>query len=265
MWDKKLSEVETKVFEEWAEELQQVKTFALLRQYVITRRRRYQLHVFLDASLDAMCIVAYIRDDCAEEFIVIFAMGKGRIALMRQLSMPRLQLQSAMYATRLRKHIVDEHDLVLSRVFHSTDSVIFLHWLHSSYMRQSVFVVNRVAEILKTSTIAEWKHVQGTTKTADIGTLGLQIKDLEECEWIIGPAWLRDKTHAWPAQPPVFDLHNNNIDIEEAANLASKTSSDEMLVIDWSRFSSWNRLVNTIAFCLKLRTKTRKKSLTNEN
>ena len=90
----------------------------------------------------------------------------------------------------------------------------------------------------------------------------MQIKGLEEREWITGPAWLRDKTDAWPEQPPVLDLHNNNIDIEEAANLAIEPPCVEMLVIDWSRFSSWNRLVNIIALCLKLRTKTRIKSLT---
>ena len=92
----------------------------------------------------------------------------------------------------------------------------------------------------------------------------MQIKDLEDCEWITGPAWHRDKTDEWPEQPPVFESHNNSIDIEEAANLANKPPCVEMLVIDWSRFSSLHSLVNTIAFCLKLRTKTRTKSLTTD-
>ena len=113
-WDKKLSEEETTVFEDWAEELQQVRNFALQRKDGITRRGRYQLHVFSDASLDSMCIVSYIRDDCDEESHVNFIMGKCRIAPMRQLSIPRLELHAEMYATRLRKHIVDEHDLVFS-------------------------------------------------------------------------------------------------------------------------------------------------------
>ena len=127
-----------------------------------------------------------------------------------------------------------------------------------------MFVANRVAEILETSTIDEWKHVQGTVNPADFGTPGMPIKDLEESEWITGPAWLCDKTDAWPEQPPVFDLHNNDIDIGEAANVANKPPCVEIIVIDWSRFSSWNRLINTIAFCLKLRTKTRIKSLTTD-
>ena len=97
----------------------------------VTRQGRYQLHVFSDASIDAMCIVAYIRDDCDEESYVNFIMGKFKIAPMRQLSIPRLELQAAMYATRLRKHIADEHDLVFSSVFHWTDSVTVLHWLDS--------------------------------------------------------------------------------------------------------------------------------------
>ena len=61
---------------------------------------------------------------------------------------------------------------------------------------------------------------------------------MEESERITG---LRDKTDAWREQPPVFDLHNNNIDVEESAKFENKTPSVEMLVIDWSRFSIWNR------------------------
>ena len=115
-----------------------------------------------------------------------------------------------------------------------------------------MFVPNRVAEILETSTIDEWKHVQGTVNPADTGTRGMKSKDLDESECITGLAWLRDKTDAWPEQSPVFDLHNNNIDKKQAANLAIKPPCVEMPVIDWSGFSSWNRLVNTIAFFLKL-------------
>ena len=47
----------------------------------------------------------------------------------------------------------------------------------------------------------------------------MQLKDMEESERITG---LRDKTDAWREQPPVFDLHNNNIDVEETENLKIK-------------------------------------------
>ena len=80
-------------------------------------------------------------------------MGKCRIAPMHQLSKPKPELQAAMNATRLQKHIIDEHDHVFSRVFYWSDSVTVLHWLHSSHKRQTAFVANRVAEILETSTI----------------------------------------------------------------------------------------------------------------
>ena len=74
-----------------------------------------------------MCIVAYIRDDCGEELVVTFVMGKCRIAPMRQLSTSRLELQAAMYVTRLSKHIVDELDLVFRSVFQWTHSLTVLH------------------------------------------------------------------------------------------------------------------------------------------
>ena len=109
---------------------------------------------------------------------------------MRQLSIPRLELQAAMYATRLRDSIIAEHDLVFSKICHWSDSMTVLHWLHSSHKKQTVFVANRIAEILENSTIDEWNFVNGLKNPADIGTRGMTISELNDSDWIKGPQWL---------------------------------------------------------------------------
>ena len=65
-WDKELSKDEVDVFYNWAEELQQVKDFSIERNYFAKEVEQYQLHYFCDASLEAMCIVAYLREDTQE-------------------------------------------------------------------------------------------------------------------------------------------------------------------------------------------------------
>ena len=57
------------------------------------------LHVFADASLEAMCIVAYFRHQQTAELTYVL---KNAVAPMKQQSIPRLELQAAMYGTRLK-------------------------------------------------------------------------------------------------------------------------------------------------------------------
>ena len=123
-----------------------------------------------------MCIVAYISPDTERPAETSFVLGKCRIAPIKSLSIPRLELQAAVYASRLRTLITNEHDIVFSRFFHWTASVTVLHWIHSANKKQTIFVGNRVAEILESSTVDEWNLVNGTLNPADIGTRGMTVE-----------------------------------------------------------------------------------------
>ena len=166
----------------------------LKKNYLSKYAEVVDLLVFADASFDAMCIVAYFRDQKTEELANV--VGKCLVAPMKQQSIPRLELQAAKYGTRLKQFIVDEHDDGIDRTFFWTDSTKFLLWLHGADKKQPVFVAHRVAEIFDSSTIDQWRHVEGTLKTADIGTRGKSVLELEKSEWFTGPAWLREKEDA---------------------------------------------------------------------
>ena len=90
---------------------------------------------------------------------------------MQQWSITRLELQAALFSTRLRAQILKKkRDIIFDEIHHWTDSVTVLHWLHSAHKRPIVFVANRVAEILETFTIDAWNHAPGVDNPADIGT-----------------------------------------------------------------------------------------------
>ena len=164
---------------------------AIKRKYLSKNAEVVDLHVFADASLDAMCLVAYFRDQQTGE--LAYVVGKCRVP-----SIARLELQAAMYGTRLKQLIVDEHDVEIEQTFFWTDSTTVLQWLHGADKNQPVFVANRVAEIPDSSTIAQWRHVEGTLNPVDIGTRGKSVLKQEKSEWFTGPAWFREKEDAWP-------------------------------------------------------------------
>ena len=185
-WDEELSPEDGIAFKDWASELNHMNEMAIKRKYLSKNAEVVDLHIFADASLDAMCIVAYFRDQQTGE--LAYVVGKCRVAPMKQQSIPRLELQAAMYGTRLKQLIVDEHDVQIERTFFWTDSTTVLLWLHGADKKQPVFVANRVAEIPDRSTIDQWRHVEGTLNPADIGTRGKSVHELEKSEWFIGPA-----------------------------------------------------------------------------
>ena len=102
-------------FKNWASELSHLNEMTLKRNHLSKNAEVVDLHVFADASLDAMCIVAYFRDQQTGE--LTYVVGKCRVAPMKQHSLPRLELQAAMYGTRLKQLIVDAHHVEIERTF----------------------------------------------------------------------------------------------------------------------------------------------------
>ena len=73
-----------------------------------------------------MCIVAYFQAEVNDGVEVSFVLGKCTIDPITQLSLPRLELQAAVYSVRLRTLLVQEHDSLFDSVTHCTDSVTVL-------------------------------------------------------------------------------------------------------------------------------------------
>ena len=63
-----------------------------------------------------------------------------------------------------------------------------------------MFVANRVAEILDTTNVSQWKHVSGINKPEDNGHKAINIEVLKRSEWLTGPALSTRPESEWPEQ-----------------------------------------------------------------
>ena len=108
-----------------------------------------------------------------------FVFGKGRVAPMEVLSIPKLELQAALLAPRLKPVVCDAIDFNFSRIFLWTDCTTVIQWLLSE-AKQPVFVANRVSEILELTIIDQWSHVGTTDNPSDDVTRGLPIESLND-------------------------------------------------------------------------------------
>ena len=164
---------------------------------------------------------------------------------MRHLSIPQLELQAAVMAVRLKEQIVKEHEMKINSCSFWSDSTTVLQWIHSSHRKQQVFLANRVAEILDTTDVSQWKQVGGINNPADIGTRAINIEELKRSEWLTWPAWLKRPESEWPEQVNlIFASDEENI----PSSVFMIQAEEKKAVIQWERFSNFNRLVNTVAY-----------------
>ena len=114
-------------------------------------------------------------------------------------------------AVRLKEQMVKENEMKINSCSFWSDSATVLQWIHCSHRKQQVFVANRVAEILDTTDVSQWKHVSGINNPADIGTRAINIEELKRGEWPTGTAWLKRPESEWPEQVNlIFALDEKN-------------------------------------------------------
>ena len=93
-----------------------------------------QLHVFVDASIVATGAVVYLRslNKTSNEVQTAFVIGNCKAAPVKQLSVPKLELEASVTGVRLLNFVRHELSVEISNVFYWTDSQVVLEWIGSS-------------------------------------------------------------------------------------------------------------------------------------
>ena len=86
-------------------------------------------------------------------------MSKTRVAPIKRLTIPRLELCGALILAQLLSRYKDILELPVDSVNAWTDSMIVLTWIQGSPRRFKVFVGNRISQILELTPAGRWNHV----------------------------------------------------------------------------------------------------------
>lgn len=146
-------------------------------------RRQTQLDspycVFSDASEDAFGPCAYVRWQLSTGgFNAQFIAAKSRVAPLKKLTIPRLELQGAVLASRLGKTILKESQLKFEKSVFFLDSKIVLASICSETRRFKPLVSVRVGQFQENSDPAQWRHVPGEQNVADEVSRGIPVESL---------------------------------------------------------------------------------------
>ena len=137
--------------------------------------------------------------DSDDNIHMAFVIAKTKVAPIKHLTIPCLELCRAVILTRLLDHVAQTLEISLNDVYAWTDSMVTLGWLQGNHRRFKTFVGNRVSEIIDAIQPAHWRHVSGRQNPADCASRGLFPAELASChEWWHSPMWLRQPEHDWP-------------------------------------------------------------------
>ncbi|XP_042142254.1 uncharacterized protein LOC115312149 [Ixodes scapularis] len=172
--------------------------------------KEVQLHIFVDASTQAYGACAYLRiEDNSGDVGTTLVTAKARVAPLKVLSLPRLELMGATIGTRLLEYLGCTYTELKETYTMWTDSTVVLSWIRGPASRWKPFVKHRVLEIQTKSVPEKWRHCPGDTNPADLLTRGESPSILRDsCLWWKGPKWLISGADDWPETPPQLGEFN---------------------------------------------------------
>ncbi|GFW35921.1 DUF5641 domain-containing protein [Trichonephila clavipes] len=186
-----------KKFEQWCSEASflcelQIPRYAL--QCDSVNCPECEIHTFSDASIKAYGAVSYVRLRTFDKISVHLLASKSRVAPLKVLTLPRLELMGALLAARLAKEISRVlNEKISTTNYFWTDSTIALSWIQGPSNRWKVFVANRVKEIRSLTDKDSWRHCPGKDNPSDLLTRGISADSLINCEkWWKGPSFLQE-------------------------------------------------------------------------
>ncbi|XP_069365366.1 uncharacterized protein [Maniola hyperantus] len=264
LWLKGLSwdeEVPRSLLDEWIKyrtSLPLLNSFEISKWIGVCDSASVELHGFCDASNSAYAAVTYLRvvDEAGVHDVQLVA-ARIKVAPVKQVSTPRLELCGAVLLAKLLSEVSTVLNIPQSKLFAWTDSTIVLAWLKGEPNRWKTFVANRVTEILNLLNNDQWSHVQSGDNPADMASRGLTPEELmsQQQFWMQGPQWLREDSI------PVSSNVTTDTHLEEKQVKSHMVTADTVQPMAvWDKYSSLKKLIRVITYCKRFISKLRNKN-----
>jgi hypothetical protein len=172
--------------------------------------------------------------------------AKGRLAPIKEVTIPKLELTAAVLGKRISSFISRQSRLDIAEVFVWTDSMCTLHWINSPKVL-SVYVENRVKEI-RAEKSYQLRYVPTEDNPADLLSRGCSATTLKESSlWWNGPEFLQKPESEWPSMENVNILNSDDTAEEKTtpvvtlSNTSRKTNEES--AYPFSIYSSLPKLL----------------------
>ncbi|XP_066595379.1 uncharacterized protein [Prorops nasuta] len=255
-WDESVSQ---EIYTEWHKfyrQLTNMSECSFTRRILDESPDDLQLHGFSDASTAAYGACMYVRNIKKNGSITVTLIcSKSRVAPIKSVTIPRLELCGALLLANLYQAIKKPLGMKFSRVIFWCDSTITLQWIKTVPDSLKPYVSNRVKKITKLTNEVEWHHVRSIDNPADVISRGQLPHAFTKNElWFSGPTWLKESESKWPEEILTFT------EVPELRkNVCLVSISNDLNLLE--RYSSHSKLFRIIAYCMRFCSLSRSKGV----
>ncbi|GFU73608.1 integrase catalytic domain-containing protein [Trichonephila clavipes] len=212
-WDENLPKDILNQVKKWLEQLHILASIKIPRYLNLSSNgiKRLTLHVFCDASKKAYAACVFLRVEYEENVFVKLIQAKARVAPLKDISIPRLELLACVW----------EPDLRLL-----------------------------VKEIRNLSDVSSWEHVPSEKNFADILSRGCNAQQLVYLRWWEGPSWLSESPVQCPRSKQVPDEEKVNLELRKSVLVNTAKRIEEFNWYS-KYFSSYLKVVRMIAWIFR--------------
>lgn len=215
-WDDKIPAHVSQLWYQYEENLKLLSGLPIPRRIISDNATKVELHGFADSSERALGGICYLRSLTAGGVEVHLVTSKTKVAPLKQVSIPRLELEAALLTAKLVVRVSNSLKLTNPEIFLWSDSTIVLRWIASPPRRWKTFVANRVAKIQDLTPVESWRHVPGLENPADLASRGVAVEEIiNSTMWWKGPTWLSQQQLPLFITPPTAeeDIEERNLPV----------------------------------------------------
>ena len=251
-WDEELPHELTEKWNSWKESLTILEVLQIPRTYStgsLQSAKRIELHVYSDASEQAIAAVAYLKIKLSDEQTQVgFVLGKSKVAPTHGHTIPRLELCAALLAAEIGEIVHNHLEIKPDLERYYTDSNVVLGYINNTTRRFYKYVANRVDKIRYHTKPEDWVYVDTKSNPADKATRPVSSYDLHESMWLKGSPelceqdLLTDNTMCdYPLITPEDDKEvRPSVEVFKS-NINTKLGSKK-----FEKFSNWKKLIKAI-------------------
>jgi len=204
------------------------------------------LYGFCDASLRGYAAVV-TRTPRTTRSSVFLIGTKTKLAPIKSLTVPRLELNAALLLTRWMNRVKTAlgDRVIVADTFAWTDSLVVLSWLIVPHETFKQYVSNRVHQILQSVLPScHWRHVPSLDNPADCASRGLMPSELPQFSlYCFGPRFIRDHPNEWGRDKERLPYS----DLPEVRPINLLVHSENPPSEWFTRFSSYDNMVRVVA------------------
>ena len=257
-WDTVLpNEIQMKI-ENWIQDLKIISTWKVPRRMTDqswSDLQNIELIAFADASPRAYGCCVYLRTQSRNKTSVNLIMSKAKVAPLKSVTLPRLELLAACLAARLTRYVKGALQLSdNTKHLCYTDSKITKAWIQGDPNRWKQFVRNRVLEIQDLTDKKNWKYCPTNSNPADLLTRGENAHTLiRSKKWLHGPEWLTNGCMEDNGE-------DNSVELDIVGGVNEEALKEQPVctlvqgkqpILQYDRFSSLSKLIRVLSLVFK--------------